>query len=410
MSLADNVRPDEINYVVGQEHLLGKGKIIRRLIDNHNVINMIFYGPPGVGKTTVARILAKNSDMHIVELNGTSLKLSDIKDVLEQSNNETILLYIDELQYLNVKQQQSVLEFVENGKVILIGSTTENPMFSLYNALLSRCVIFEFNPVDKKDIIKALERVKDIVSERNNLTWDKNAADKVLDKIADMAHGDVRKSINYLNTILIGKKNEAIDVEESFFEDFPEYSNANQETKYDLLSALQKSIRGSDPDAALFYLAKLLHSGEFVHILRRLLVIASEDIGLAYPNAISIVKSCVDSAKDVGMPEAQIILGEAVLMLALAPKSNSSYLAIKKAMNEVEAGIGGKIPRHLQNNHYDGDDSNSKGQHYKYPHDYPHHYVKQQYLPDGIKDARYYEYGENKQEQNFKNYWDLVKK
>lgn len=410
MSLADNVRPDEIDYVVGQEHLLGKGKIIRRLIDNHNVINMIFYGPPGVGKTTVARILAKNSDMHIVELNGTSLKLSDIKDVLEQSNNETILLYIDELQYLNVKQQQSVLEFVENGKVILIGSTTENPMFSLYNALLSRCVIFEFNPVDKKDIIKALERVKDIVSERNNLTWDKNAADKVLDKIADMAHGDVRKSINYLNTILIGKKNEAIDVEESFFEDFPEYSNANQETKYDLLSALQKSIRGSDPDAALFYLAKLLHSGEFVHILRRLLVIASEDIGLAYPNAISIVKSCVDSAKDVGMPEAQIILGEAVLMLALAPKSNSSYLAIKKAMNEVEAGMGGKIPRHLQNNHYDGDDSNSKGQHYKHPHDYPHHYVKQQYLPDGIKDARYYEYGENKQEQNFKNYWDLVKK
>ena len=410
MSLADNVRPDEIDYVVGQEHLLGKGKIIRRLIDNHNVINMIFYGPPGVGKTTVARILAKNSDMHIVELNGTSLKLSDIKDVLEQSNNETILLYIDELQYLNVKQQQSVLEFVENGKVILIGSTTENPMFSLYNALLSRCVIFEFNPVDKKDIIKALERVKDIVSERNNLTWDKNAADKVLDRIADMAHGDVRKSINYLNTILIGKKNEAIDVEESFFEDFPEYSNANQETKYDLLSALQKSIRGSDPDAALFYLAKLLHSGEFVHILRRLLVIASEDIGLAYPNAISIVKSCVDSAKDVGMPEAQIILGEAVLMLALAPKSNSSYLAIKKAMNEVEAGMGGKIPRHLQNNHYDGDDSNSKGQHYKYPHDYPHHYVKQQYLPDDIKDARYYEYGENKQEQNFKNYWDLVKK
>lgn len=410
MSLADNVRPDEIDYVVGQEHLLGKGKIIRRLIDNHNVINMIFYGPPGVGKTTVARILAKNSDMHIVELNGTSLKLSDIKDVLEQSNNETILLYIDELQYLNVKQQQSVLEFVENGKVILIGSTTENPMFSLYNALLSRCVIFEFNPVDKKDIIKALERVKDIVSERNNLTWDKNAADKVLNKIADMAHGDVRKSINYLNTILIGKKNEAIDVEESFFEDFPEYSNANQETKYDLLSALQKSIRGSDPDAALFYLAKLLHSGEFVHILRRLPVIASEDIGLAYPNAISIVKSCVDSAKDVGMPEAQIILGEAVLILALAPKSNSSYLAIKKAMNEVEAGIGGKIPRHLQNNHYDGDDSNSKGQHYKYPHDYPHHYVKQQYLPDGIKDARYYEYGENKQEQNFKNYWDLVKK
>lgn len=410
MSLADNVRPDEIDYVVGQEHLLGKGKIIRRLIDNHNVINMIFYGPPGVGKTTVARILAKNSDMHIVELNGTSLKLSDIKDVLEQSNNETILLYIDELQYLNVKQQQSVLEFVENGKVILIGSTTENPMFSLYNALLSRCVIFEFNPVDKKDIIKALERVKDIVIERNNLTWDKNAADKVLDKIADMAHGDVRKSINYLNTILIGKKNEAIDVEESFFEDFSEYSNANQETKYDLLSALQKSIRGSDPDAALFYLAKLLHSGEFVHILRRLLVIASEDIGLAYPNAISIVKSCVDSAKDVGMPEAQIILGEAVLMLALAPKSNSSYLAIKKAMNEVEAGMGGKIPRHLQNNHYDGDDSNSKGQHYKYPHDYPHHYVKQQYLPDGIKDARYYEYGENKQEQNFKNYWDLVKK
>lgn len=410
MSLADNVRPDEIDYVVGQEHLLGKGKIIRRLIDNHNVINMIFYGPPGVGKTTVARILAKNSNMHIVELNGTSLKLSDIKDVLEQSNNETILLYIDELQYLNVKQQQSVLEFVENGKVILIGSTTENPMFSLYNALLSRCVIFEFNPVDKKDIIKALERVKDIVSERNNLTWDKNAADKVLDRIADMAHGDVRKSINYLNTILIGKKNEAIDVEESFFEDFPEYSNANQETKYDLLSALQKSIRGSDPDAALFYLAKLLHSGEFVHILRRLLVIASEDIGLAYPNAISIVKSCVDSAKDVGMPEAQIILGEAVLMLALAPKSNSSYLAIKKAMNEVEAGMGGKIPRHLQNNHYDGDDSNSKGQHYKYPHDYPHHYVKQQYLPDDIKDARYYKYGENKQEQNFKNYWDLIKK
>lgn len=410
MSLADNVRPDEIDYVVGQEHLLGKGKIIRRLIDNHNVINMIFYGPPGVGKTTVARILAKNSDMHIVELNGTSLKLSDIKDVLEQSNNETILLYIDELQYLNVKQQQSVLEFVENGKVILIGSTTENPMFSLYNALLSRCVIFEFNPVDKKDIIKALERVKDIVSERNNLTWDNNAADKVLDRIADMAHGDVRKSINYLNTILIGKKNEAIDVEESFFEDFPEYSNANQETKYDLLSALQKSIRGSDPDAALFYLAKLLHSGEFVHILRRLLVIASEDIGLAYPNAISIVKSCVDSAKDVGMPEAQIILGEAVLMLALAPKSNSSYLAIKKAMNEVEAGMGGKIPRHLQNNHYDGDDSNNKGQHYKYPHDYPHHYVKQQYLPDDIKDARYYKYGENKQEQNFKNYWDLIKK
>lgn len=411
--LADRIRPTNIEDMVGQKHLLGKDKALRNIIDSQTIPNMIFYGPSGVGKTTLARIIASKTNKKLYKVNGTSVSTAQIREIIEQVNTimgcNGILLYLDEIQYLNKKQQQSLLEHIENGDITLIASTTENPYFYIYNAILSRSTVFEFKSVEKNEILNALKRAFDIMS--NDMGVDIEIEESVLEYISSHCGGDVRKSINTVELCCLGSKilsdNKRI-VTIELAKELTQKSNMKYDKDgddhYDLLSALQKSIRGSDENASIFYLAKLLESGDLISPCRRLLVIASEDIGLAYPQAITIVKSCVDSALQLGLPEARIPLAQATILLATAPKSNSAYMAIDNAMYDIKQGKGNSFPRHLQNNHFDGDDVKNKGQGYKYPHDYKNHYVKAQYLPDDIKDRVYYNFSDNKFEQNAKLY------
>lgn len=406
--LADRIRPQNLDDMVGQEHLFGENKPLRRITESKNIPNMIFYGPPGVGKTTAAEIIAKTSGLMLRKLNGTQAGVSDIKDVIADTDTidgrNGVLLYLDEIQYLNKKQQQSLLEYIEKGQITLIASTTENPYFYVYGAILSRCAVFEFKSVSDSEIARAVKRAFSVLESKNNvkITYE----DTVCENIAEISGGDVRKAVgiaelcyysspadndgNIYVTLEILK---SLSQKESFKYD------KNGDNHYDILSALQKSIRGSDENAAIHYAARLIEAGDIISLCRRLMVIASEDIGLAYPQAISIVKSCVDCALQLGLPEARIPLADAVILLATAPKSNSAYLAMDKAIYDIEHTDCGEIPRHLQNKHCDGDDKEIKGQFYKYPHDYPNHYVRQQYLPDKIKDKVYYNFGENKSEQ-----------
>ncbi len=405
--LADRIRPRTLDDVVGQRHLLDKGRYLRRIIDGGNVPNMIFYGPSGVGKTTVARIIAENTNKKLHKLNGTSAGIADIKEVIADTDSidgmNGVLLYLDEIQYLNKKQQQSLLEYIENGQITLIASTTENPYFYVYNAILSRSAVFEFKPVTAEDIIPACQRAFNILAEESGV---KIRTEKgVCEYIAQGCGGDVRKSVSVCELCFLGAENDGetakITLEEA--KALTQRSNMHYDRDgdqhYDILSALQKSIRGSDENAAIHYAARLIEAGDIISLSRRLLVIASEDVGLAYPMAVPIVKACVDSAMQLGLPEARIPLAEAVILLATAPKSNSAYLAMDAALEDIRTKECGTFPRHLQNKHYDGEDAAVKGQHYLYPHDYPNHYVKQQYLPDQIKDMIYYTFGENKTEQ-----------
>lgn len=405
--LADRIRPKNLDEVVGQKHLLGEGMYLRRIIEGGKIPNMIFYGPSGVGKTTVARIIAENTNMKLHKLNGTSAGIADIKDVIADTDTidgmNGVLLYLDEIQYLNKKQQQSLLEYIENGRITLIASTTENPYFYVYNAILSRSAVFEFKPVTAADIEPACRRAFNILSEESGV---KIKTEKgVCEHIARGCGGDVRKSVSVCELCFLGAQsdgNEAIitlDEARALTQRSNMHYDRDGDEHYDILSALQKSIRGSDENAALHYAARLIEAGDLISLCRRLLVIASEDIGLAYPMAAVVTKSCVDSALQLGLPEARIPIAEAVVMLATAPKSNSAYLAMDAALADVRTKECGTFPRHLQNKHYDGEDAKIKGQHYLYPHDYPNHYVKQQYLPDPIKNAVYYQFGENKTEQ-----------
>ncbi len=415
--LADRIRPKTLDEVVGQRELLGEGKPLRRIIESGTIPNMIFYGSSGVGKTTVARIIAENANMQMYKLNGTSASVNDIKDIIAQTDTlmgyNGILLYLDEIQYLNKKQQQSLLEYIENGKITLISSTTENPYFYVYNAIISRSTVFEFRPITPEDIIPAIKRAFQLAAE--DIGMKLRLEPGVVEHIARGCGGDVRKSINTVELCTLSADNdgETLTVRMEFVKTLTQRSNMRYDRAgdehYDELSALQKSIRGSDPDAAIFYAAKLLEAGDIISLSRRLLVIASEDIGLAYPQAITIVKACVDSAMQLGLPEARIPLADAVILLATAPKSNSAYLAVDAALSDIRKGIIGDFPRHLQNKHFDGDDAKIKGQHYLYPHDFPNHWVKQQYLPDSLKDRTYYSYGENKTEQASKAYWEKIK-
>ena len=407
--LADLLRPQSLDEMVGQQHLLKKGSVFRNSVDSGHIGNMIFYGPPGVGKTTVANIIAKNSNLTLHKLNGTSASIDDIKNVIKEVdsllNTKGILLYLDEIQYLNKKQQQSLLEFVESGDITLIASTTENPYFYIYPALLSRCNVFEFKALKIDDIKDGLSRA----SEHLGIKIKEDA----LERIALASNGDMRKALNNLDFLYGALRNKkTIDlplVEQMIDKAHIAYDRA-EDKHFDTLSAFMKSLRGSDPDAAIFYLAKLLEGGDIIAASRRLLCSVTEDVGLAYPQIIPIVKACVDSALQLGLPEARLPLANATILIATAPKSNSALLAVDEAMHDIEIGLGVNVPRCLQNTHYDGDDAEVKGQHYIYPHDYPNHYVKQQYLPEDLKKKKYYRYQDNKYEQNLKEYWDKIKK
>ena len=414
--LADRIRPKTLDAVVGQQHILGPNKVLRRIIESGTIPNMVFYGPSGVGKTTVASIIAKQSHMHLCKLNGTTASTADIRDVVAQVNTlqavNGVLLYLDEIQYFNKKQQQTLLEFLENGSLTLIASTTENPFFYVYNALLSRSSVFEFKSVPAEEIRPAVLRALEVMKTRTPLplTWEP----EVPALVAQGCGGDVRKSINAVELLcaaMVPKDGGLLLTEEdakALSQRSAMRYDRGGDAMYDAASALHKSIRGSDPDAALHYLARFLEAGDLITPCRRLLCAASEDVGLAYPQAITIVKSCVDTAMQLGLPEAQLPLAQAAILLATAPKSNSVCTGIMSAWADVKAGRGGDVPRELQHVHADSAGL-EREQGYKYPHNYGHHWVRQQYLPDAIKNARYYHYGDNKTEQAAKSYWEKIK-
>ncbi|MBE6566795.1 MAG: replication-associated recombination protein A [Ruminococcaceae bacterium] len=398
--LADLLRPTDLDGIVGQEHLFGERGVIRRMLAGGRITNMIFYGPPGTGKTTAAGIIAKLSGMNFHKLNATSASLADVKAIIEETGNlfgsNGVLLYLDEIQYFNRKQQQSLLEYIEDGRITLIASTTENPHFFVYNAILSRSSLFEFKGVSATDMRPVLRRALDYLNEENSAR--KCISDEICDYIGHAARGDVRHAVVLFENAYHTADDEILREHVDSFD--TSVGNFNDDTHYDLLSCLQKSIRGSDPDAAVFYLAKALLSGELLAVCRRLQVIASEDIGLAYPLAASVVRSCCESAKELGMPEAQIPLANATLLLATAPKSNSAESAVHAAAEAVQAGKGVDVPRHLQSPLFKG---------YKYPHSYPNHHVEQQYLPDDLVGSVFYRPGENKNEQAAADYWKKIK-
>lgn len=417
--LADQMRPQTIDEVVGQSHILSKNGILYRIAQSGHATNLIFYGPPGTGKTTVARIIAKQAGKKLYKLNGTTASTADFKEIISSLDTfegmNGVVLYLDEIQYLNKKQQQTLLEFLENGQITLIASTTENPYFYIYNAIISRSTVFEFKPVTPEEIEKALVRgVKILEAQAQEQGFSLTVEDHVLHSIALSCGGDVRKSINTLEVAFLsapvtdGVKSITAEQLRSISQRAALRYDKSDDVHYDLLSALQKSIRGSDENAALHYLARLLEAGDLISPCRRLLVIASEDIGMAYPMCAVIVKACVDSALQLGLPEARIPLAQAVVTMATAPKSNSSYMAINQAIADVRAGKIGDFPRCLQNKHFDGAEVENKGQFYKYPHDYPDHYVRQQYLPDILQGTVYYHFGQNKTEDAARRYRETL--
>jgi len=401
--LADKMRPKSFDDIAGQAHLVGNGGIIRKLVESGRIPNMIFYGPPGTGKTTVANIIASLSNMQLYKLNATTASISDIKDIISSTDNmfaeNGTLLYLDEIQYFNKKQQQSLLEFMENGKITLIASTTENPYYYVYNALLSRSSVFEFKSITPQDCVSTLKRAIETLN--SDFSDSKTASDEVLRAIAATCGGDVRMSIGILeNAFYISDKEISIDAVKALIPSVVGHFDKDGDVHYDLLSCLQKSIRGSDPDAAIFYLAKILASGDILSACRRLLVIANEDIGAAYPMAAVITHSCVESAKAVGLPEAVIPLANATCILATAPKSNTAYMAYHLAKEDMDKGLGTIIPEHLRSPEFKG---------YIYPHDYENDFVKQDYLPADLIGRKYYQFGTNKTEQAAKAYYDMIR-
>lgn len=418
--LADRMRPASLDDMVGQQHLLAPGRALRTIIESGKIPNLIFYGNAGIGKTTLARIIAEKTDMRLHKLNGTSASTADIKAVVEETRTLAgvggILLYLDEIQYFNKKQQQTLLEYMEDGSITLIASTTENPYFYVYSAILSRSTVFEFKPVEAKEVVRAVERGFAFLSEEQGRTVAYEPAAAAY--IASACGGDVRKAINAVELCALAATSDGKGdclVTEEIARQLAQRSAMRYDREgdehYDIVSAYQKSMRGSDPDAALHYLARLLEAGDLPSACRRLMVCACEDVGLAYPMIIPIVKAAVDAALQVGLPEAQLPLADAVVLVCQAPKSNAAHDAIIAAWDDVKKGNFGPIPRRLKNVHCDGEgDMPDKGDHYLYPHSYPHHWIAQQYLPDVLKDKKYYIPGDNKNEQAFKAYWDMIKK
>ncbi len=414
--LADLLRPTTLDEVFGQEHILGKNAVLRRLIDSGKIPNMIFYGPSGTGKTTVANIIAQQTNRTLYKLNATTASTADIKEIVSQLDTflapNGILLYLDEIQSFNKKQQQSLLEYIENGKITLIASTTENPYFYVFNAILSRSTIFEFKQISAAAALQAVKRAVSFLEERTALHA--SAEEGALEYIAGACGGDLRKAMNAVEVLFSAGQPEGdrlvltLADAKAVTQKSAMRADRDGDNYYDLLSALQKSIRGSDPDAAVHYLGRLLEAGQMQSACRRLMVIASEDVGLAYPQILPIVKSCVDMALMLGMPEARIPLADAAVLMATSPKSNSAYAAINSALSDIRKGKGGDFPRHLQNVHADSY-TMEREQGYLYPHDYENHWVRQQYLPDELVGTHYYTYGSNKLEQAAKQYWDRIK-
>lgn len=414
--LADELRPKTLDDVVGQEEILGEGKVLRRMIESGRVPNLIFYGPSGTGKTTVANIIADATKRKLCKLNATTASTADIREIVAQLDTllapNGVLLYLDEIQSFNKKQQQSLLEHIENGKITLIASTTENPYFYVFNAILSRSTIFEFKPLTPEDVLKAVRRAADYAAQKAGVRLECEPG--ALEHIAAACGGDVRKAINAVEALFLAARpgdttllltcDDAVAVTQRSSMRY----DRDGDNHFDCLSALMKSIRGSDPDAAIHYLARFLEAGELPACCRRILCSACEDIGLAYPQAIPIVKACVDAALQLGMPEARLPLADAVIFLATCPKSNSGYLAVDAALRDVRQGKVGPFPRELQNVHADSA-GQEREQGYLYPHDFPNHWVRQQYLPDNLVGTTYYHYGANKIEQAAKHYWDEIK-
>lgn len=415
--LADRIRPKSIDEVFGQQHLIGEGKILRKIIDSGQIPNMIFYGPSGVGKTTVANIIAEKCGKKIYHLNATTASTSDIKEIIEGLNlidsMNGVLLYLDEIQSFNKKQQQILLQYIENGDITLIASTTENPFFYVYNAILSRSSVFEFKPLTPEETIPAIKRAINLCSKEEAKAIE--IGQETIEKIARAGAGDVRRALNITElcimtaNIVDDKKIITEDTLEELLKNNAVRYDREGDEHYDIVSAYQKSMRGSDPDAAVYYLGRLLAAGDIQSACRRLLVCANEDVGLAYPQIIPIVKAAVDTALQIGLPEARIPLANAVILTAISPKSNSAYEAINTAMADIQKGKVAPTPRHLQNKHYDGDDVAVKGQHYMYPHSYANHYIKQQYLPDLLKNTHYYNFGDNQTERKFEEYIEKIK-
>lgn len=414
--LADRIRPQTLEHVVGQRHILGENGLLRRIVDSGNIPNMVFYGPSGTGKTTVADIIAKRSGRTLRRLNATTATLADVRDVMDQVGTllapNGVLLYLDEIQYFNKKQQQTLLDYIETGKITLIASTTENPYFTIFNAILSRSTVFEFKALTAEDLLPAVERAVQFMDQE--LGGESRWEDGVKEYLAQASGGDVRKALNGVEVLMNaaatpdGVRTITMADAKLVAQRSSMRYDRDGDQHYDILSALQKSIRGSDPDAAVHYLARLLEAGDLLSACRRLMVIACEDVGLAYPQVIPIVKACVDAATMLGLPEARLPLADAAILMATAPKSNSGHDAINAAMADVRAGKTGDFPRHLQNVHADGTGF-EREQGYLYPHDFPNHWVKQQYLPDALVGRVYYEYGPNKTEQAAKAYWDKIK-
>ena len=415
--LADRIRPDSLDAIVGQKHLIGEGKPLRKIIESGFIPNLIFYGPSGVGKTTLATYIAKKTNKTFKKLNGTTASTADIKEIVAELNTFSgmngILLYLDEIQYFNKKQQQTLLEYIEDGRITLIASTTENPYFYVYSAILSRSTVFEFKPVEASDMADAVRRGLEIIKAESGVNV--LISDKAVNHIATACGGDVRKALNALELSVLASEiiGDARVVSDEVAFSLTQKSavryDRDGDEHYDIVSAYQKSMRGSDPDAALQYRSRRLSAGDFASACRRLMVCAAEDVGLAHPQILPIVKACVDMAQAVGLPEARLPLADAVILVATSPKSNSAHDAIARAEADLMSGKALGIPRCLQNMHYDGEDNQNKGQFYKYPHDYPNHYCEQQYLPDSIKNAHYYIYGDNKNEQAYKAYWEKIK-
>lgn len=416
--LADEIRPQTLDEVVGQSHILGKRGVLRRIIESGKIPNMVFYGPSGTGKTTVANIIANTTRRALHRLNATTATISDIREVIADVDTllapNGVLLYLDEIQYFNKKQQQSLLEFMENGKITVIASTTENPYFCIFNAVLSRATVFEFKTVKSQEIRPAVDRAFRLLEQQLEETI--QVPETVRDYLSTSCGGDVRKAINGVELLTSasvtagGVRTITMEDAELLGQKSAFRYDRDGDSHYDILSALQKSIRGSDPDAGLHYLARLLEAGDLVSACRRLMVIAAEDVGLAYPQAVSIVKSCIDAANMLGLPEARIPLAEAVILMATAPKSNSAICSIDAALSDLRRGKYGSIPTYLMDSHYAGAKKMGRGLTYQYPHSYPSHYVEQQYLPDELKNVQYYQYGENKTEQAARAYWEKIKR